>query len=155
MEVSGQFHAPASSSPVRSRSGVLNPRPSDVFCETRANINKNCANFMMENSYLILKRHFINIVSIWQYLQLWGTIQLQELGCVLLLNTWRDVRVSQWKKLSLILITESKAVSNISPVTDLVTDNYWVTREPFCYNTPNLVAFLINYYDVSINCPHV
>jgi hypothetical protein len=50
---------------------------------------------------------FANVISVWQYLLLSATVQInkgcQVLGCVSLLNTWRDTCASQQQKLYLIL----------------------------------------------------
>jgi hypothetical protein len=43
-------------------------------------------------------------------------------------------------------------MSDISLMTDVVKANYWVTFEPVCNKRPNLIAFLVNYHGISINC---
>jgi hypothetical protein len=38
---------------------------------------------------------------------------------------------------------------------DCIKENYCVMCEPVCSNGPNLVAFLINCNEISVNWPHL
>jgi hypothetical protein len=66
----------------------------------------------------------------------------QELGCVLLTNTWRDAcETADIEKLF------KHKQCHVSPVADFV-ENYRVTSEPICSSRPYVGSVLTN-------CPHL
>jgi hypothetical protein len=56
-----------------------------------------------------IRKRFINVITIWQNLLLWATVQPDEKcqikNYVLLMNTWWNARESQWQKSNLITET--------------------------------------------------
>lgn len=105
------------------------------------------------------KTHFINVHSIWNYLLLWATVQLNKEHQIKNLSYWwmhgvPEKQLERCKQITtdITVLFKGKQSHSISHWLILL-ENYRVICESICNN--KFVEFLINCHKVSTNCPHI